>query len=241
MMETKSMELSVGAQVWFEEQEEKIIGTIVYADDGMVTVRKWEEQEELWHPTETMYDVLASSITINEFLSDSVSEEPDEDDDEEGDSTLPYCEEEKIISNIGTLDIKDINMTEQDFEILVKSIAKLVIAEVGVKIDPPAGFSNKPAATEDDAADDAVVEETSAEEAPAEEAAPEEAPAAAEEAPAEEAPAEEAPAEEAPAEEAPADSVEEAAAPAEEPVAEVKELGLTLQDLKEFSDLVKML
>lgn len=246
-METKSSDVMVGSQVRLTDEENAIFGTIVSVSDGMAIMREWIETDDDINPvpTETMYDVLASSLTLEKFLADI---DPDDDDeDDEGESTLPYCEQEKIISNIGTLDIKDSEMTEQDFEVLVKSIAKLVIAEVGVKIDPPAGFSNKPAVAEDDTAEETETAEPVAEAAKEVEAVAE----TAEAAPAEEAaaPAEEvaaAPVEEeatdAPAEEAKADSSsDEAEAKDEAEVMEEKSIGLTLADLKEFSDLVKML
>jgi hypothetical protein len=244
-IETKSSEVMIGSQVFFEEQEQKIMGTILTAEDGIATVRVWSEDDDMWLPTETMYDVLVSSLTLEKFL-DAADPDDDDDDDDDEVSTLPYCEEEKIISNIGTLDLKDSEMTEQDFEVLVKSIAKLVIAEVGLKIDPPAGFSNTRANSEERVGDG--VEAVHPEEADtAEETAVSEEAVVAEEAPAEEAPAEEAPvaeaaaAEEEAAEEAPAEepAAEDAAVAEEAPAAEEK--GLTLQDLKEFSDLVKML
>jgi len=240
-IETKSSEFMVGSQVFFEEQEQKVLGTILTAEDGVATVRIWSEEEDMWLPTETMYDVLVSSLTLEKFL-DAIDPDDDDDDDDEV-STLPYCEEEKTISNIGTLELKDSEMTEQDFEVLVKSIAKLVIAEIGLKIDPPAGFSNTAANSAErvgEGVEAVTPEDADSTEAPVAEAPVAEAPVAeAPEAPAaEEASAQEAVAQEAVVEEAPV------AEPAEEAVAEapvVEEKGLTLEDLKEFSDLVNML
>ena len=57
----------IGSQVFFEEQEQKIMGTILTAEDGIATGRVWSEDDNMWLPTETMYDVLVSSLTLEKF------------------------------------------------------------------------------------------------------------------------------------------------------------------------------
>jgi hypothetical protein len=121
-------------------------------------------------------------------------------------------------------------MTEQDFEILVKSITRLVISEMGAKIDAPAGFSNKPAENTDPSLVEAEDAPEAAEQAPAEEAV------VAESTEGETEVAQETVEESPVAEEAAA----EEEAPAEAEPAEQKS-ALTIDDLKEFNDLVKML
>lgn len=149
-IETKSDEIVVGSQVWIDQEDDRIVGTVMAVDAGTAEVREWVYDQERWLPTESIHNIELSSIKSEVFLL-----EPEEDEDEDEVSTLPYCEDEKNLSNILTSQLKDSEMTEQDFEVLVKSIAKLVIAEVGMKIDPPAGFSNKPAKSEESVDEDA--------------------------------------------------------------------------------------
>ena len=111
----------------------------------------------------------------------------------------------------------------------ITSVVERVLAELGVKIDPPAGFSNKPA---EEVAE--VATEEPAAEAPAEVANEEAAP----EAPVETEVTAEAEADVEPAAEVSA--TEDAAADAPAAEAEQKS-SLTLDDLKEFQDLLKML
>lgn len=150
-LERKSNDLFIGSQICLEEDGDVLFGTVVSVKDGLAEVREWVQEEGQWLPTDSIHDILVSSVKIGVFMSD-----PDDDDDDDDEvSTLPYCIDEKNLSNILTSELKDGEMTEQDFEVLVKSIAKLVIAEVGMKIDPPAGFSNKPAKSEEDVEEDA--------------------------------------------------------------------------------------
>lgn len=246
-LERKSDFATIGSQVFFEDTDGAVYGTVVALDDGMAVVREWNKDEDVWLPTESLHDILASSITDESFL----MFDPDEDDDDDDEfSTLPYATDGEKGSTMTDNNMNEenmaehetaVSMTEQDFEVLVKSIAKLVIAEVGLKIDPPAGFSNTPK-NSPERVGDAVA---ATEEAPAAEEAPAEAPVA-EEAPAEEAPAEEVAAEEAPAEEAKSEEIVSEEAVVEEEKSEEREVeeksfALTIEELKEFSDLINTL
>lgn len=255
-------ELFIGSQVRIEDEDGTLMGTIVGIKDGLAEVREWTLQDEEWIETDSIYDILVSSIKSEVFFIET-------EEDKNLLLTAPSCGNEKNLYNILTSELKDGEMTEQDFEILVKSIAKLVIAEIGVNITTEEKADTTPSAemseadaiqdtkematasplldvvdstslsanTESVEPDEAIEEVKEVEEVEAKEA---DASCCAEDCAHEEcecckdkvdAPAEAA-AVDAPAEEAVADE-----APAEGEKADF----LTLKDLKEFSDLVKML
>jgi DNA-binding ferritin-like protein len=129
-IERKSNDLFIGSQIRVEDEDGILLGTVVSVKDGVAEVREWIQEDEQWLPTDSIHDILVSSVKLGTFLSD-----PDDDDDDDDEvSTLPYCVDEKNLSNILSSELKDGEMTEQDFEVLVKSIAKLVIAEIGVNV-----------------------------------------------------------------------------------------------------------
>jgi starvation-inducible DNA-binding protein len=128
MMETKSTELTIGQTVAVDNVEEIVYGTIIESNNGEVAVREWTFTDEEWLPSEAVYDFPLEEVTADNFLFKSIVQEYNLDD-------TPSSEEAQGIDNVTTIKSKDYEMTEQDFEVLVKSIAKLVIAEVGVKVD----------------------------------------------------------------------------------------------------------
>lgn len=233
-MEVKSEDIILGSQVVVTIGGEEIFGTVVENEEGKFFIREWALEEDSWLPTDEISDFSSDLVQAKEFI--YIGDFPDDDDDDD------YEDEEEDTDNMATIKLEDIEMTEQDFEILVKSIAKLVIAEIGVKVDPVEAADEAPA-------EDAVVEaeETSvvAEAEEAEEAKSDEIEEVKSEnveesaEVAEEAPAEEEAAEEAPVEEAhgcgEGCNCEKADAEGE------KKAALTYEDLKEFSDLIKML
>lgn len=179
-------------------------------DKPVALVRVWMWLDDEWVPTNTnvvAYDDMLMPI-------DSLPNNPMAEDTEVEDENTPSMEEDSGIK-IG-IDVKASDVIASTVERVVHQ----VLAELGIKIDPPAGFSNKPAETEEEADQPAAEVET----APAqqEDAAPvtEAEPADAEE----------------------AAVAEEAAESAEAPAEEVEQKSaLTFDDLKEFQDLLKML
>lgn len=123
-LETKSDDIYIGTQVCIDNEEEKIVGTVLSLKDGMAEIREWIYADDQWSPTDEIHDVLSSSIKSETFLSD-----PDDEDDDDEESTMPYCEDENTLAAAAK------SLSEDDFEVLVKSIAKLVIAEIGVTVD----------------------------------------------------------------------------------------------------------
>lgn len=177
-------------------------------------VRVWMWDEDEWIPTNTnvvAYDDMLMTI-------DSLPNNPMGEDVEMEDENSPVVSE-------------DSGVKSSEF---ITSVVERVLAELGVKIDPPAGFSNKPAEeVAEVAAEEPAAEETAAE-APAEVANEEATP----EAPVETEVTAEAESDVEPAAEVSA--TEDAAADAPAAEAEQKS-SLTLDDLREFQDLLKML
>jgi hypothetical protein len=235
-MEVKSEDITLGSQVVVTIGGEEIFGTVVESEEGNLFIREWTLEEDSWLPTDEISDFSSELVQAKEFI--YIGDFPDDDDDD-------YEDEEEDTDNMATIKLEDIEMTEQDFEILVKSIAKLVIAEIGVKVDPVEAV-DQPVA-EDEVAESveetvAVVEgeEDAAEAEDAEEAKSdqieevksdnvEESAEVSEEAPAEEATEEE------------AHGCGEGCGCEKADVAGEKAIALTYEDLKEFSDLIKML
>ena len=235
-METKSTELVIGQAVSADNVDEIVYGTIIESNDGEVAIREWTFTDEEWLPSEAVYDFPLEEVTADNFLFkslDSIVQEYNLDD-------APYSEEAQGVDNVTTIKSKDYEMTEQDFEVLVKSIAKLVIAEIGFKLDPSID-EVKDAAVETETseiAEEVIEEKTSITEEQVTEIETEiKSEEIAEEAAAEDAPAEEAVAEvEAAVECTNEEHTDECCGAAEE-----KAAFLTLNDLKEFSDLLDML
>lgn len=232
-MEVKSEDIILGSQVVVTIGGEEIFGTVVENEEGKFFIREWALEEDSWLPTDEISDFSSDLVQAKEFI--YIGDFPDDDDDD-------YEDEEEDTDNMATIKLEDIEMTEQDFEILVKSIAKLVIAEIGVKVDPVEAADEAPAEDEVVEAEETsvVAEAEEAEEAKSdeiEEVKSENVEESAEST--EEAPVEEVVAEEAPAEEAhgcgEGCNCEKADAEGE------KKAALTYEDLKEFSDLIKML
>ena len=186
-------------------------------DNPVHLIRVWMWHEEEWIETNNMIVLYSDNLEVIDSLPNPMAENEPEDE----------AEDEPMM-------MEEDGMKSLDVDTLAKAIVT-ALADAGVKIDPPAGFSNRSSAANESQEEAAPAEEAVTEEAPvAEEAAPAE---VAVEAPAEEVAEEAAPAEEAPvAEEAPA---AEEAAPAEE--AEEKALSISYEDLREFNDLFKML
>jgi hypothetical protein len=164
-------------------------------------VRVWMWDEDEWIPTNTNVVAYTDMLKPVDSLPNPMAE------DMETEDTTPEAEPM----------MEDSGIKSAEF---IASVVAKVLEEMGVKLDPPAGFSNKPAeerVAEDAPAETEVTTEVEAVEevAVVQEAAPE-AEVAADEAPAEE------------AADAPATEGEEKSA-------------LTLSDLKEFQDLLRML
>lgn len=240
-METKSTELVIGQAVSADNVDEIVYGTIIESNDGEVAIREWTFTDEEWLPSEAVYDFPLEEVTADNFLFkslDSIVQEYNLDD-------APSSEEAQGVDNVTTIKSKDYEMTEQDFEVLVKSIAKLVIAEIGFKLDPSIE-EVKDAAVEvetSEIAEEVIEEKTSNTEEQVTEIETEiKSEEVSEDAPAEEAEVEEAVVvEDAPAEEAAAECTNEEHTDECCGVAEEKAAFLTLNDLKEFSDLLDML
>jgi hypothetical protein len=168
-------------------------------------LRVWMWLDEEWTPTNVTITAEADSLMAVDSLPDPMAE------DMQPEST-PASEDQPMVDS-----------GKKSLDILAETIAKALV-EAGVKIDPPAGFSNRSsrivAGTEEPTPGVEVSEVAEV----SEETVTDDAPAA-------EAPAE------TPAEDT---AAEEVAEPAEEPAEEQKS-GLTLNDLKEFQDLLRMI
>ena len=123
-MEVKSDEIKLGSQVVVSIDGEEIFGTVVENEEGKFFVREWTLEEDSWLPTEDISDFSSDLVQAKEFI--YIGDFPDDDEEDEEEDT----------DNIATIKSEETEMTEQDFEILVKSIAKLVIAEIGVNVTP---------------------------------------------------------------------------------------------------------
>ena len=231
LVETKSSELSVGQTVSVDNVEGIIYGTIMEINGDEAAIREWTFTDEEWLPSDAVYDFPLEEAKQENFLTMGLEDDVQEYSEE----VVPSGEKSEGIDNVTNTKSKDYEMTEQDFEVLVKSIAKLVIAEIGVKIDATV-IEEKQA---DEAAIDApAIEKEVKSEEVAEEVVAEEEVVAAEEATEV---VEEAAAEEAVAEEAPTACANEEHVDGCCEVPEEKAAFLTLNDLKEFSDLLDML
>lgn len=182
---------------------------------ALVRVWMWEEDE--WIPTNTT--VVAYGDTLNQVdsLPNPMAEDvmPENENPAGNGSEMTEDSGVKAIDEIASAIAKMISP-----EILIKALA-----EAGVKIDPPAGFSNQ-----------SSVDNEQSEEQAAPEATPEVAPEVAEEAPAAAAP------ESTEQEEQVQEDAEPTAEPAAEAATETEEKSaLTLNDLKEFQDLLRMI
>lgn len=94
-------------------------------EEPAALVRVWMLDEEEWVPTNVTVVSKVSGLEIIDALPDPATEgEPSSQDMGESD-------------NMQTIKSEVSDMTEQDFEVLVKSIAKLVVAEVGINIESP--------------------------------------------------------------------------------------------------------
>lgn len=176
-------------------------------------LRIWMYLDEEWVPTNVTITAEADSLMEVDSLPDPMAE------DMQTEST-PASDDQPMMDS-----------GKKSLDILAETIAKALV-EAGVKIDPPAGFSNRSsrlvAAAEEETPEVSETPET-----------PEvsevvEAPVA------EDTPAAEVPAE-APAEETATEEVEESAEELAEELAEEQKSGLTLNDLKEFQDLLRMI
>lgn len=169
-------------------------------DRPVALVRVWMWDEDEWMPTNVNVVAYTDMLKPVDSLPNPMAE--DMTPENETPEAEPMTEDSGVKSA----------------EFIATVVAK-VLEEMGVKLDPPAGFSNKPAEerTEDDApAEDAPAEEVAAEEVAEEKAVEEDATEETADAPAGE------------SADAPAEETEEKSA-------------LTLSDLKEFQDLLKML
>lgn len=174
-------------------------------------LRVWMWLDEEWVPTNVTITAEADSLMAVDSLPDPMAE------DMQPEST-PASEDQPMVDS-----------GKKSLDILAETIAKALV-EAGVKIDPPAGFSNRSSRIV------AGTEEPTPEVEVAEVAEVVEVAEVSEETVTDDAPAAEAPAE-TPAEET---ATEEVPEPAEEPAEEQKS-GLTLNDLKEFQDLLRMI
>lgn len=185
-------------------------------DKPVALVRVWMWDEDEWIPTNTT--IVAYSDTLNQV--DSLPNPMAEDNMPENDTTdgqTPMGEETDGVKSI---------------EEIALEIAKVLVA-AGIKLDPPAGFSNAGGAAQTPSGNHGEEQAEEAQVAASDEPAVE-----AESAPAEDAPAasEEASAESETVDSAAEPQAEEAAAQPEE-----QKSTLTLNDLKEFQDLLKVL
>jgi hypothetical protein len=196
-------------------------------ENPIALVRVWMWSDDEWIPTNVTVVAPISVLTAQDSLPNMMENETEEEEEDD----MSASEDSGMKSdNLVDSKTEGNEMTEQDFEILVKSITRLVISEMGAKIDAPAGFSNKPAENTDPSLVEAEDAPEAAEQAPAEEAV------VAESTEGETEVAQETVEESPVAEEAAA----EEEAPTEAEPAEQKS-ALTIDDLKEFNDLVKML